>query len=153
MPLERTAYTVSSTEKIVRKCLLRKQSFVRKKEGIGPHSCWSCVEFLVRGQRRYAYGNSQFLNPVAEGIYRRPYVRCHGEKSAVMRMLERCQLDLEACDGRIEDLVSRIYIELSPCEECGPFLLAIKPGLEILYSWLYPDERDEWQDAARALCS
>jgi len=98
------------------------------------------MEHTVRSQARYAFGNS------------RTHPSVHGEGCAVIEAMERCQIDLASNGGSIRDLIPRIYIELSPCDRCRPMLEDINPDLEVLYSWQYPDELDEWREAAHELC-
>ncbi|MDD5326752.1 MAG: hypothetical protein PHY02_02935 [Phycisphaerae bacterium] len=80
MPLYHTAYSLASLEPMVSKCLELKRFHVHSTPGIGSVSCCACIEYLVRGQLRYTFGNSQFHNPIEPGIYTYPYVHCHGRQ-------------------------------------------------------------------------
>jgi hypothetical protein len=153
MPLNYTAYSLVSPEAIVRECLGLKRYHVQNTWGIGPLSCCACIEYFVQGRIIRTFGNSRLQNPIEEGIYTHPYMRCHGEASAVMQALENCQAELQLNGGDIAGLIYRIYIELSPCDRCQPLLNNINPNLNILYSWRYPDQLPDWRAAARVLCS
>lgn len=151
MPLEQIPY--NSGDDLVRWCLARKRYHALNTHGIGPASCCAAAETTVRGQRRYVFGNSQLRMPIQGNIYANPWMRCHGEASAMMQVIERCQHDLANNEGNLAALIPRIYIELSPCGRCEPMLANVAPDLPVLYSFRHPGQVGEWEEAARVLCS
>lgn len=150
--LPEAEYSAHSRFALARYCLSTKQHHVRDTRGIGHASCCACIACEIGGRTMYFFGNSRLQNPVVAGIYRHPYMRCHGEASAIMRALERCDDLLRANGGNIRDLIHRIYVELSPCDRCMPLLEDLNPDLRVFYSWEYPHQIPAWHAAARALC-
>ena len=112
------------------------------------------LELLVRGQTRYIFGNSQLQNPIAANIYMNPNMRWHGEASALITALERAQIDLQTNGGDLAAIANRVYIEMSPCAaRCAEMLENVNPNMTVLYSFEHPDEVDDWEAAATALCN
>jgi hypothetical protein len=154
LKLQQVGYSLVGTPELVRRCLEAKKWHVKHTPGIGPHSCCAMLEVKVRGNTRYIFGNSQLQNPIEEGIYTNPHMRCHGEASALMTALERAQLDLHVNEGDLAGLIPRVYIELSPCKaRCESLLSNVNPNLTVLYSFQHPDDVGQWEAQATALCS
>ncbi|MBC6906337.1 hypothetical protein DWB84_12810 [Saccharophagus sp. K07] len=151
--LQRVAYDMVGTNELVRRCLELKKFHVHNMRGIGPRSCCALLEVVIRGNTRYIFGNSQLQNPISEGIYTNPHMRCHGEASALITALDRLQTELSATRGDLAGLVNRVYIEMSPCAaQCESMLENVNPNLTVLYSFEHPNEVQAWENAATALC-
>lgn len=154
LDLQKVPYGGDVENELTRLCLDKKAQHVKDTAGIGPHSCCAILEIVIRGQTRYIFGNSQIKNPIASDIYKNPHMRCHGEASALMTALERAQTELNINGGDLAALISRVYIEMSPCDaRCKEMLENVNPNMTVLYSFDHPGEVSAWEAAASDLCS
>ncbi|KOQ92062.1 hypothetical protein [Pluralibacter gergoviae] len=150
MQLIKTPYDLRSGYPIVRRTLEDKKKLVRK-EGFGPYSCCATVEYKMRGNSRYSFGNSQMRLPVLDDIYTNNFVRLHGEMAAVVIAIERA----ERYESDKLPAITSLYVELHPCMvRCMPALQNIlSDNVNIYYSFDHPDEVEEWKQCAGRLCN
>ncbi|MCW1834160.1 hypothetical protein OLZ33_19460 [Pantoea ananatis] len=152
IPLK-TEYSLNSGYPIVRRTLQDKKNLV-KKPGFGPESCCAVVEYELRGNIRYAFGNSQMHISVPPRIYRHDWVKMHGEMAALCVAIERMERFSTDDDVLKLNSIKRVYIELQPCrDKCMPALRNIVPNAEVYYSFDHPTQVDEWKLRARELCN
>jgi len=148
MHLHYTDYNIGSNNPLVKTCLELKVQHVKNTVGIGPHSCCAVMEFKLGNETHLYFGNSQLKNPIIDGIYTHDYMKCHGEASAVMSVL-----DILGDKSNIASSVKRVYIEMSPCAtRCAALLNNINNDLIVYYSFAHPNEVDAWKSAATKLC-
>ncbi|KKW50134.1 hypothetical protein XB02_13930 [Pantoea ananatis] len=149
MQLIKTEYTLRSGYPIVRRTLENKKNLV-KQPGFGPESCCAVVEYRLRGNIRYAFGNSRMQVSVPPGIYTNNWVRLHGEMAALVAAIER--IERFSSDDVIP--ITAAYIELRPCEaNCMQALHNILPeNANVYYSFDHPTQVEEWELRAHELC-
>ena len=80
MQLIKTEYSLNSGYPIVRRTLEDKKKRVEQ-PGFGPESCCAVVEYRLRGNIRYAFGNSRMQVSMPPGIYTHNWVRRNGGAS------------------------------------------------------------------------
>ncbi|RCX04183.1 MULTISPECIES: PH domain-containing protein [Kosakonia] len=149
--LVQTPYNLRSGYPIVRRTLEDKKKLV-KQDGFGPESCCATVEYTLRGNARYAFGNSQMRIEMPPDIYTNNWVKLHGEMAALIAAIRRIE---NAGNGDEQLPITSVYIELRPCEaNCMQALQNILPdNTTVYFSFLHPDQVDEWKQSARALCA
>ncbi|KTS27966.1 hypothetical protein [Pantoea stewartii] len=149
MQLIKTEYTLRSGYPIVRRTLENKKNLV-KQPGFGPESCCAVVEYRLRGNIRYAFGNSRMQVSVPPEIYTNNWVRLHGEMAALVAAIER--IERFSSDDVIP--ITAAYIELRPCEaNCMQALHNILPeNANVYYSFDHPTQVEEWKLRAHELC-
>ncbi|PDO85656.1 hypothetical protein [Kosakonia pseudosacchari] len=149
--LVQTPYDLNSGYPIVRRTLEDKKKLV-KHEGFGPESCCATIEYTLRGNSRYAFGNSQMQVEMPPNIYAHNWVKLHGEMTALVAAIRR----IERVDSTSAVLpITSAYIELRPCEaSCLPALHNMLPdNITVYFSFLHPTQVDQWKQSARALCA
>lgn len=148
MPLIKVPYDIKSNNPLVSFCLTEKVKHVKNTIGIGPLSCCAAMKFTVGTITDVYFGNSQLKNHIIDGLYKNDYIKCHGEASAIMSVL-----DLLGDTVDIAKAVKEVYIEMSPCAaRCAGLLSNLNPALNIYYSFDHPTEVSAWQSAAKTLC-
>ncbi|ERM14099.1 hypothetical protein V462_14755 [Pantoea ananatis 15320] len=149
MQLIKTEYSLNSGYPIVRRTLEDKKKRVEQ-PGFGPESCCAVVEYRLRGNIRYAFGNSRMQVSMPPGIYTHNWVRLHGEMAALVAAIDR--IERYSTDDVIP--ITAAYIELRPCEaNCMQALRNILPeDARVYYSFEHPAQVDEWKVRANELC-
>lgn len=151
MRLTRIDYDPNGPNGSVRACLQKKRQVSRSRHaggisGIGTTSCCSFVTYVKKnGHIDNVFGNSRIRIPfqVNGADIRTSCV--HGELSALWNAIT----DEDGIPTILE-----IYIEISPCPKCESALNnLLRPDQEILYSFRYSDQREEWERAAHRLCA
>ena len=127
--LHQVGYGLQENNELVSRCLQEKIRHVQTVHGIGPKSCCALLELMDSGVPRYVFGKGQIENPIIDGIYQNDYMKCHGEASALMTALERAQVELKDNGGNLAQLITRVYIEMSPCAaRCTEMLQNVNPN-------------------------
>ncbi|ASL96545.1 hypothetical protein JY446_18535 [Serratia marcescens] len=148
--LVQAEYNIKSGYPIVRRTLEDKKKLIEK-PGFGPESCCATIEYQLRGSTRYAFGNSQMKMEMPPDIYTHNWVKLHAEMAALVAAIRR----IERFDADKEQVpITNVYIELRPCEaNCMQALQNIlSDGTTVYYSFLHPNEVEEWKRSAHELC-
>lgn len=149
--LIQTPHDINSGYPIVRRTLEDKRRLSRQ-QGFGPLSCCATVEYTLRGNARYSFGNSREQVPMPEDIYANNWVRLHGEMAALVYAIRR--IENYGTSSAVLP-ITQLYIELTPCTaNCMGALENILPAnTTVFYSFLHPTQVDAWHNSARALCA
>ena len=137
-------------EEIRNFCLARKQELARE-PGFAAHSCCCAV---LSSEDEIFFGNSQQVLCFNKGpSYKHAQIKAHAEKHSIVQLIEALCSDTSS-EIDLSSLVKELYIELSPCENCGDFLDAVLGNVPVYYSFDYSSKGiADWKKAASELCS
>lgn len=115
--------------------------------GAGDGTCFAALEYIDGREYKIVYGYSQlsleWLTPYTTGAGKQTHhTKGHAEIAAFINFFQ---------GPREISQITRIYVELSPCDHCADQLVNVLGGharnVLLAYSYKYPEEVADWSRA------